>query len=462
MAVMRELPKKRRRAIRPIPKRKVRSDRAGRSYDIGYTRGYAPGFQEGTVRFGEQLNATSIIIPTFNQKDYLVQCIESIRAHTTLPYELIVVDNGSTDGTREYLLQQGRSIRYWINGTNKGFAGAINQGLMMAKGDTLLILNNDVVVTHRWLDNMIACLRSNPAIGIVGPVTNYISGSQRVATEYESMAEMHRFAESFNRSDPNLWEPADRVTGFCMLMPREVFQRVGYLDEGYEYGNFEDDDLNIRVKMLGYELRISRDTFIHHFGSVSIRAFGDRFEEVNEKNKRFYADKWQSPDALLGHLRLTQAQAAAAGESRRQSKDFYPTRFVAQGPGMNVYWIEGGVRYPVHGELRLPVVRLSLVDLQQWPVGVSVSAEQIAAVWDAVNVPNGPDYAVEGRLYRGADGGLYQFAGGRLHRFVGVRAEAVWPLNSGHALPLSDEARSSLPEGNPVIAPPAIHSDSKW
>lgn len=457
MAIMRELPRRRRRLVRP-----KRSVRANRGYEIGYAKGYAEGFQEGAVRLGEQLNITSIIIPTFNKKKYLMQCINSIRAHTSLPYEIIVVDNGSTDGTREYLLKQGRSIRYWINKKNRGFAGAINQGLMMAKGSTLLLLNNDVIVTHRWLDNMLACLNSNPAIGIVGPVTNRSSGKQRIAVNYRSIPEMHRFAQSFNRSDPNLWEIADRVIGFCMLMPREVFLRVGYLDEGYEYGNYEDDDLNVRVRMLGYELRIARDTFIHHYGSVSIRAFGKRFARFTGKNKRFYADKWQNPETLLGHLRLTGAEAIKAGETRRQSKDFYPTRFVARGPGTNVYWIEGGLRCPVRGELRVPAVRMSLVDLQQWPIGEPVSAEQVTAIWNAVNAPNGPDYAVEGRLYRGADGSVYQFAGGRLHRFVGARAKSAWPLKWDHTLMLSDEAKNWLAEGNPIIVPPVVLPDSKW
>ncbi|WP_027094019.1 glycosyltransferase family 2 protein [Cohnella thermotolerans] len=83
--------------------------------------------------------------------------------------------------------------------------------------------------------------------------------------------------------------------GFCLLFRRELFRRIGYFDEGFELGNFENDDFNIRVRMLEKALVIAEDTFIHHYGSVSMKALGDRFTLVNDRNHRYFLDKWQNP-----------------------------------------------------------------------------------------------------------------------------------------------------------------------
>ena len=97
---------------------------------------------------------TSIIIPTYNQLEYTRWCLDSIRYYTGEPYELIVVDNGSTDGTVEYLWSQ-EDIRFIHNRENKGFAGGCNQGISHSAGDYVLLLNNDTVVASGWLGNMI-------------------------------------------------------------------------------------------------------------------------------------------------------------------------------------------------------------------------------------------------------------------------------------------------------------------
>ena len=224
-------------------------------YNAGYNQGFNKGHEDGYIRgkivgaesFGLPFEGTSVIIPTYNQVHYLKECIESIRLYTHQPYELIIIDNSSDDGTAEYL-KSTEGIRYRINSDNLGFAGAVNQGLMMARGTTLLILNNDSVVTSNWLFNLLHCLHSDPQIGIVGPVTNYISGDQLIETKYTNITEMQQFAQNYNQSDASKWVVTGRLTGFCMLMRREVFMRLGYFDEGFEIGNCEDDDYGLRAE----------------------------------------------------------------------------------------------------------------------------------------------------------------------------------------------------------------------
>ena len=108
---------------------------------------------------------TSIIIPTFNGKDLLKDCIYSIKRHTEEPYEIIVVDNGSSDGTVDICRQEG--IAFISLANNVGFPAACNKGLKIATGDTILLLNNDVIVTRNWLQNMFNFLNSETNIGIV-------------------------------------------------------------------------------------------------------------------------------------------------------------------------------------------------------------------------------------------------------------------------------------------------------
>ncbi|MDB5387279.1 MAG: wbbL 5, partial [Planctomycetaceae bacterium] len=122
---------------------------------------------------------TSIILITHNQWPYTQQCLDSIRMRTDEPYELIVVDNGSTDGTIKALKRWG-GVTLIDNETNRGFPTAVNQGLAIAKGDNLLLLNNDTLVTTGWLSRMLDAIHSKPEIGLLGPVSNCVSGEQQV------------------------------------------------------------------------------------------------------------------------------------------------------------------------------------------------------------------------------------------------------------------------------------------
>ena len=102
----------------------------------------------------------SIIIPCWSQLEFTRQCISALRHYTRPPWELIVIDNGSTDGTAAYLsgVQDAAAVPVTVisNRENRGFPAAINQGLQQARGEYLVLLNNDVVVTDAWLDQLVA------------------------------------------------------------------------------------------------------------------------------------------------------------------------------------------------------------------------------------------------------------------------------------------------------------------
>lgn len=235
---------------------------------------------------------TSIIILTYNKLEYTKLCIESIRKYTSkYSYELIVVDNNSTDDTVKWLKQQ-KDIKAIYNSENQGFPKGCNQGIEIAAGDNILLLNNDTVVTYNWLENLVNCLHSSADIGAVGAITNNCSYYQAISVNYKSLEEMQKFAKQLNVANPNQWEERLKLIGFCMLIKREVVDKIGLLDERFTPGNYEDDDYSLRIRKSGYRLMLCRDVFIHHFGSVSFGENRERFVNLLQTNKQKFIDKW--------------------------------------------------------------------------------------------------------------------------------------------------------------------------
>lgn len=234
---------------------------------------------------------TSIIIPTYNGVHLLAPCVEAIRRHTELPYEIIVVDNGSTDHTAQYCLRE--RLIFVALPQNEGFPFAVNRGLAVASGDQLLLLNNDVLVSPRWLSNMLLALGSANEIGLVGPVTNYASGGQQIEISYGEGDSFEQVAEQFNRSNPEKWQDVQRLVGMCLLFKREVMSRIGFLDERYSPGHYEDDDFCYRARLAGYRLLICGDTLVYHAGSASFKAnHPEGWNGLIEGNRNKFIEKW--------------------------------------------------------------------------------------------------------------------------------------------------------------------------
>lgn len=414
------------------------------------------GWQQGIWACSQPFLGTSIIIPTYNQQALLQQCLESIFAHTPEAHEVIVVDNGSTDGTESYVRSLGNRVVYRKLERNTGFAAGINQGLRVARGEYLLLLNNDTVVTECWLSNLLACLLQVPDAGLVGPVTNYISGSQQIETSYGHLDDMHRFAASYNRSDPERWQETDRITGFCVLMKRSVFRKLGYMDEGYEIGNCEDDDFGLRVRLLGLKLIVARDTFIHHVGSASMKTLAERFDEVYGNNLLFFGRKWGDPGYLETRIRN-------AGQLLPGSADYFPSHVLVKGRGETRYWLENGRRYPVGDGGDLEAVRLSMIDLKSLPAGPPIGRSEVEAKLTAVMQAPGAEEAAafpEGMILQDEGGRSCQYVNGCLRPFIGEMVMTAWGMENRTVLPVAGEILAGLPEGLPLLPPPVIRSDN--
>lgn len=244
----------------------------------------------------------SIIILTHNQLEHTKLCLQSIIEYTPQPYELILVDNGSTDGTIAYFrkfMNSHNNVRVIANKENLGFAAGNNQGLAFANGTYVLLLNNDTVVTEGWLARMLSVFERYLEVGIVGPVSNYVTGPQQVdRASYQSLEEMHHFAKQWSAEHVGQTMEVRRLVGFCLLCKREVIDRIGGLDEQFGIGNFEDDDFCVRAAAAGYKARIAIDAFIHHTGSQTFRGAGIDCQQTGERNWELFKKKWKLPQNL--------------------------------------------------------------------------------------------------------------------------------------------------------------------
>lgn len=235
----------------------------------------------------------SIVIP-FNTIQYTVGCIKSIEKHTQkLEYEIIAVNNGCHRSIKDYV--QHPCLKE-VRCSKRGFAPAINKGIEASSGKYVLLLNNDTLVGPNWVQNMIKCIDTVERAGIVGPRTNVALAEQRIPNTGlgENVIKIEKFMERFNIHDPEKWYEVEFITGFCMLILREVIDKAGLFDEGYEIGCYEDADYIVRVRKEGYRIMCAGDTFVYHYGHKSLFQVIDRYRlcEIIEKNKKRYHEKW--------------------------------------------------------------------------------------------------------------------------------------------------------------------------
>ena len=176
---------------------------------------------------------------------------------------------------------------------NRGFAPANNQALAAARGDVLVLLNNDTVVPRGWLAGLMRHLE-DPTAGAVGPVTNRIGNEAEVAVGYESYSAF--LDEARARGEAHASRSFDIVMPamFCLALRREVHEHLGALDEGFGTGLLEDDDYAERARRAGYRSVCAEDVLVHHFGEGSFgRLFGDGTHgRLLASNRRRFEEKW--------------------------------------------------------------------------------------------------------------------------------------------------------------------------
>ncbi len=242
------------------------------------------------------------------------------------PLELILVDNASPDGTRD-LDREFPGVRVVRQETNLGFAGGVNAGLAIARGDRCLILNNDTVPAPHMVARLEHALDSDPRVGIVGPVSNRVKGAARLdvgdggcsaegAREIETLLE-----ESAHHA---VLQDVETLSGLCMLFRRELLDRIGDFDTRFGAGMYEDDDFCLRARLLGLRLVVARTAFVHHHGHKTFRRLGHDVTETMLERQRCFREKWCDHDAGKVYIARLDCQHDAASEHARSAVRSHP------------------------------------------------------------------------------------------------------------------------------------------
>lgn len=237
----------------------------------------------------------SVITSCHNQSTYTRLCVASLLRHTPPPFELVIVNDGSTDDTLGWLAEVARiagpRLRVVTTDSPLCWPASRNRGLDVARGDYLVLLDNDTVLTEGWLGGMIAVAESDSSVGLVGPMSNYAAPPQVISTvPYRNLHAMRKFAARRRRGQAGHPARTEWLDGFCLLMKRRTFEVVGGLDE--RLAVFDDDDLSLQVQRAGYRLMVARDVFVHNFGARTLDGQGLDVEDLIRECRWRLASKW--------------------------------------------------------------------------------------------------------------------------------------------------------------------------
>ncbi len=266
------------------------------------------------------LPLTSIVILCCNAWPYTQRCLQTVFENTLAPYELILIDNGSTDETAERLesfARQPGPMRVVVKRLpeNVGYPAGVNHGLALAEGEAVVLLNNDTLVSPFWLEGLWRAANDDPQVGLVGAVSNFAGGWQTIPVPDErpelapAIALRRRLLHAGSRREVN------NLSGFCLLIKRSVMRDLGGLDERFGLGFFDDDDLSRRARQAGFRLVVAEQVYIHHFGSRTFLELGIDTVQQLETNRQLYVEKWSAldrpPVSLTMIVRNEEANLAA-------------------------------------------------------------------------------------------------------------------------------------------------------
>lgn len=247
---------------------------------------------------------TSVIVVSKDALAATRECIEALRRQreSEHPIEILVVDNGSRDGSREWLAAQ-PDLVVLANEANEGAPRARNQALAIAKGELVAFVDNDVVVTPRWLSRLLFHLDVDARSACVGPVCDRSAHGQRIAFPHDDDA-LDRFAEERFATERRSCRLNTLLSSFCLVTRRSTIERIGGFDERFSPWGFEDDDFSLRALLAalveppaGHDApraahnRVALDVFVRH------RAYGNAqksaaHQELLARNWRRFAEKW--------------------------------------------------------------------------------------------------------------------------------------------------------------------------
>ncbi len=248
---------------------------------------------------------TSVIVISYNNFYTTTgPCLNSLKGLSGNKWEIIVVDNGSKDGTQEHLADyasQNPNISIKLNIENRGFAGGNNDGVKLATGKVIILLNSDTLASSKALQSLSQKLIEHDDWGMVGPVTNEAGNEQQVYFDEQGSNKIITQGEVWCRNAANSHIETDSLVFFCVAMRRDLYTKLGGLDEGYGVGFYEDADFCAKAIKFGQKLVIAEDVFVYHHGSASFSQLAN-IKKLLRKNKKIFAGK-NSMSPNVKHVR---------------------------------------------------------------------------------------------------------------------------------------------------------------
>ncbi|MCK4624302.1 MAG: glycosyltransferase [Phycisphaerae bacterium] len=273
----------------------------------------------------------SIVMPVLNNLRYTIEAVQSVQ-QCSEDYELLLVDGGSTDGTVDWINTLSSANKGKIrplSSPTPGFPSQINHGLRQTRGEYIVWLNNDVIVTPRWLEKLSWAIEHGAEktgagrVGLSGPVSNSVGGRQVHPNPNYDIPGLVEFALAHEKENAHEVYLSGFLSGFCLMITRQVLADVGLLDERYNPGGFEDNDYILRAEALGWRGVIAADTFIHHYGSRTISLPKFRHMQGGLANGAKFYEAWHSdrPKKLLAIYRVRDC-AALLKKSLQRTAEF--------------------------------------------------------------------------------------------------------------------------------------------
>lgn len=237
----------------------------------------------------EKTPLISIIIPLYNCIDLTKKCLESLeKTIGGWSYEVILVDDGSTDGTREYLQTLGSRYTVILNQDNKGYSHNNNLGARIARGRYLGLLNNDLILTEGWFAPIMELFETQDNIGCIGNIQYSASTGliDHAGIFFDLLGCPAHARKNRKRLPLGTFSEWNAVTAACLFIEKKRFEELNGLDEGYRNGS-EDTDLCVRLRLAGYRILLSHESRILHHVSQSPGR-----NKYNDKNSQRFMSKW--------------------------------------------------------------------------------------------------------------------------------------------------------------------------
>ena len=330
------------------------------------------------VSRGVAVPGLSIVILSYNACREMRLCLESLKKHVPDSYQIIIVDNASSDegegkGVLAYLKAQ-ENILLVCNEENKGFPAGCNQGIKLAPSDNdILLLNNDTIVFPNSVFWLRMGLYEREDVGATGSISSRVGNYQQIPVVFGTLEEYSQYALSVNLPMDVPYEHRIRLGGFAMMLKRTALGSVGLLDERFFPGNYEDDDLSLRLVLNDYKLLLCRNSFIFHFGGTNFGKNISNYHRLLSVNGEKFQNKWGIDIGYYSEIRkglvsyITEDSRAelhilevgcGMGATLRYIQDYFPNA--------HVYGIELSETVSLYAKHYVPTVMQGNIEMMEF------------------------------------------------------------------------------------------------